>query len=325
MRVIVVVFCFWLSLNTALSQREYDTVQYRSEKNPYYWKNRKPFEGYWQQDVKLKMEVKLNDMLDFIESEKFELTYYNNSPYRLNELFFHVNEQAFQPGSYYDDLNRNNGLKPKFGKYERQGLGTVVKNIKVDGVEVEPEFDNTVFKVTLPRALKSGDSLLVTLDFKTYFDAGGSMRRRMKMYNAYGFKHFDAVHWYPQIAVFDAKAGWNVDQHLDKEFYNNFGSFEVSITLPAEYVMEATGVLLNKEEVMPDSLRKKLDLRNFKDKPFGEKPSIITERLLDENGDPETKTWRWFATNVHNFVFTADPLYRIDEVDWQSIKAIALV
>jgi aminopeptidase N len=321
-------FCVFLVLllyGQIFSQKLTDTVAYRSTQNPFYWKNKKPYEGYWQQDVKLKMELVLNDIENFIESKTYELTYYNNSPHELKEIYFHIHEQAFQPGSYYDHLVRENGIKPKYGKYESQKLGTLVSNISVDGIHVEAEFDNTVFRIPLPKALKTHDSIVIRLYFKTFFDSDGNLRRRMKMFSSYGYKHFDAVHFYPQVAVYDARCGWYVDQHLDKEFYNNFGSFEVSITLPAEYVVEATGVLINKDEVMPDSLRKKLDLANFKNKPFGEKPSEVTKRILDKNGSPAVKTWKFFATNVHNFVFTADPLYRIDEKEWNGIKIIALV
>lgn len=299
---------------------------YQSVNNPYYWKNRVPHGAYWQQDVKYEIEAVINDSLNIIEGNKYKLTYYNNSPFALKELFFHINEQAFQPGSYYHDLNKNNKNKVVFGKYEKQGLGTTLENVKANGQSVELVFDNTVLKLILSKSLLPNDSVIVTMQFKTYFDDGGTMRRRMKMYNTFGYKHYDGVHWYPQVAVYDSKFGWCTDQHLDKEFYNNFGSFDIKITLPQEYILDATGVLLNTDEVMPDSLRAKLDLGNFKKKPYNEKPSVIINRELDLLSNmPKMKTWHYYAVNVHNFAFTADPTYRIGEVEWNGIKSISLV
>ena len=79
----------------------------------------------------------------------------------------------------------------------------MVKDLKVDGKLVETELDNTI-KSILKRACKSGDSITFTMNFKTYFDTG-SLRRRMKTFNAFGNKHYDGVAWYPRIAVYDAK------------------------------------------------------------------------------------------------------------------------
>jgi hypothetical protein len=292
--------------------------QYRTSKNPYYWKNRKPYEGYWQQDVHYKIEAEIIDSLDIIDGKRYELTYWNNSPFELKELFFHLHENAFQPGSHYHNLHENNHSKVKFGKYEEKGLGTTIDHLKVNNQAVRTELDNTILKVFLNEPLRSGDSLVVTCTFKTYWDTGG-MRRRNKTYEAYGYKHFDGVHWYPIISVYDMKFGWGTDQHLDKEYYANFGTFDIALTFPQEYIVEATGNLVNTQEVMPDSLRKKLDIKNFAKKPFKEAPSVIIPR---EPG--KTKTWIYHAENVHNFAFTADPTYRIGEHNWKGIKVITL-
>jgi aminopeptidase N len=291
---------------------------FRSPANPHYWKNKLPHPGYWQQDVHYEIEAKVNDTSDVIEASYYKLTYWNNSPFDLNELYFHVYQNAFQPGSYYHDLNNNNEIKTKFGKYEAQGLGTVIYDMEVNGQPTTFNQDNTVLQVKLNQPLKTGDSITVTCKFKTYFDTG-TMRRRMAMFNAFGSKHYNGVHWYPTICVYDRKFTWHTDQHLDKEFYNNFGAFDVRLTFPQEYVVEATGNLVNTQEVLPDTLRQKLDLSNFKKKPADGKPSVITPRIYGK-----MKTWQYHAENVHNFAFTADPTYRIGEVNWNGVRCIAL-
>ncbi|HEY8402526.1 MAG TPA: M1 family metallopeptidase, partial [Cytophagaceae bacterium] len=319
MRITFALILVILTSQLVVGQRDKEhLVNFRSKENPHYWKNKLPRPGYWQQDVHYEIKATIDDSTDIIIGDSYKLTYYNNSPDTLKELYFHLFQNAFQPGSYYHSLNIENDVPVKFGKYEAQGLGTVVEDMRVNGQRVTTQLDNTILKVILNEVLAPNDSLVVTCQFKTYFD-DGSMRRRMDLFESWGYKHYNGVHWYPAITVYDEKFGWTTDQHLDKEFYNNFGQFDIELTFPQEYIVEATGVLVNREEVMPDSLRAKLDMKNFADKPFKEAPSVIIPR---EKG--KTKTWKYHAINVHNFAFTADPTYRIDEVDWNGIKVIAL-
>ena len=212
---------------------QFPESNFQSSSSQYYWKNRKPYEGYWQQDVHYKINATLDDKTDIIEATE-ELIYYNNSPDDLPFVYFHLYNNAQTKGSYLEDLYKNNDIKVKFGKYQEQGLGTVVSKITVNGVDLKMELDNTVLKVFLPTPLKSGESITFKLNFKTYFD-NGSIRNRMKMFNAFGYKHYDVVHWYPRISVYDRKAGWDTDQHMDHEFYGDYGTFDVAFTFPNHY------------------------------------------------------------------------------------------
>ena len=85
------------------------------------------------------------------------------------------------------------------------------------------------------------------------------MRRRMKTFAHDNVTHFDGVHWYPRICVYDRKFGWTTDQHLGKEFYGDFGLFEVELTFPNQYIVEATGELINESTVLPEELRESID------------------------------------------------------------------
>ncbi|MDP3558023.1 MAG: M1 family metallopeptidase [Bacteroidota bacterium] len=308
---ILIVFLTFFSF----SQNEF--IDYRSATNPLYWKNRKPFEGYWQQDVHYNIKAELNDSTDILTGNE-ELTYWNNSPYDISFVYFHLYSNAQIKDSYCADLYKNNDYNLKFGKYRSNGLGTQVEKITVNGAELKTELDNTILKVYFQKPLKSGESITMTLDFKTYFDTE-AIRNRMKMFSTFGFKHYDIVHWYPRVAVIDSKFAWNTDQHMDHEFHGDFGSFNVEMTLPNNYVADGTGTLINEKEVLPDTLRKKLDISNFLKKPFNSPPSIITKK------DGTKKTWKFSAINVHDFAFTADPTYRIGETNWDGVRCIALV
>ena len=304
-----------ISFSEIKAQNEY--IDYRSTSNELYWKNRKPFADYWQQDVHYTIKATLNDTTDIITGHE-ELTYWNNSPKELYFVYFHLYNNAQTKDSYLADLYKNNNYHLKFNKYRKEGKGTEVVSIKNGKTELKTELDNTILKVYLDRPLKSGESITFDLDFKTYY-AKEVIRNRMKTFNAFGNKHFDVTHWYPRISVYDRKMGWDTDQHMDHEFYGDFGSFYVEFTLPNNYVLDATGILQNEKEVLPDSLRQKLDIANFAKKPWNSPPSTIIKR------DGTNKTWKFSALNVHDFALTADPTYRIGEYMWQGVKCVALV
>jgi aminopeptidase N len=353
MRKILTFFAAFLWLSASFAQ----IGNYRSSSNKYYWKNRKPFEGYWQQDVHYQITARLDDKTEIITGSE-KLTYYNNSPDTLYEVYFHLYQNAFQPGSYMHELMKQGDIPADFGKYEALGLGTQIISVeqeyrasgsteeerKRDGIQVvyppgevgsvappkeeppkeeplfvsvkiTPKFDNTIMILKLKFPVVPGGSTAFYIDFKTYFDSG-SMRRRMKRFDHDGVKHFDGVHWYPRICVYDRKFGWETDQHLGKEFYGDYGVYEVELQLPNHYIVEATGTLTNEAEAMPPDLRKKLDVKNFT--TYSGK---ITEVIKP---DGTFKSWKYHAENVHDFAFTADPSYRIGEVIWNGIRCIAL-
>lgn len=313
-RILSSLFCFAV-LSTLQGQTEF--IDYRSATNPHYWKNRKPYEGYWQQDVHYNIKAEINDSSDILSGHE-ELTYWNNSPFDISFVYFHLYSNAQTKDSYAADLYKNNKYHLNFSKYRQENLGTEVSAVKVNGIKLRTELDNTILKVYLPKILHAGESMTLDLDFATYFDKE-AIRNRMKLFNSFGKKHYDVVHWYPRITVIDQKFIWNTDQHMDHEFYGDFGSYHVEMTMPNHYIAEGTGVLLNEKELIPDTLRKKLDLRNFAQKPYNSPPSTIIKR------DGTKKTWKFSAINVHDFAFTADPNYRIGEVSLQGIRCIALV
>ena len=94
----------------------------------------------------------------------------------------------------------------------------------------------------------------------------------------------------------------------------------LNLTFASNFVVEATGFLTNRGEVLPKELRNKLDITNFKDKQWNSTPSVITPYKKGE-----TKTWKYHAENVHDFAFTADPTYRIGESWWEDKVCYSLV
>ncbi len=320
------IYCLFPNVYCQLYSDKCPGNNFQSKQNPLYWNNRKQFEGYWQQDVHYKMKATLNDSTDIITGEE-QLNYFNNSPDTLYYVYFNLYQNAFQPGSYLDNLEKNNDAHVTYGKYEKKKLGTLIDEIKnKDSVSLHTQLDNTILKVFLDEPMAPNSSKIFQIKFRTFYD-GGSTRRRMKKYKAWSANHYNGCQWYPKICVYDRKAGWNTDQHLNREFYGDYGTFDVELTFASKYVLEATGVLQNESEVLPDSLKKKLDIYNFKDKKWDSVPSVIAPYKKGE-----TKTWKYHAENVHDFAFTADPSYRIHDTiiypgraNGEGVRCVAIV
>ena len=321
--------CSYLSMRTLISlsvvlfgfaalAQPFDALHppdtYASPNNPYYWKNRPPHAGYWQQDVHYTITGRMDDQAETLAGD-LALNYVNNSPDSLGFIYFHLYQEAFVEGSYLD--RKESGLR-RTTRDTVGYAGTRVSSISTDGTPLRQEQDNTVLKVWLNAPLAPGKSTEITIQFTTHWTS--DVYRRMKLFKAWGSKHFDGVHWYPRIAVYDAKFGWDTQQHLGSEFYGDFGTFDVELDFPHHYIVDATGWLQNESEVLPPDLKAKLAITNFKDKPWNEAPSVIIQPEPDKR-----KVWKFHAENVHDFAFTADPNYRIGEAEWNGIKCVALV
>jgi Peptidase family M1 domain len=286
---------------------------YRNADNPHYWKNRPPKEGYWQQDVHYLIKGRMDDERDVLEGD-LTLYYHNNSPDTLPFVFFHLYQEAYVAGSYNLDQEDE---RWRGGNKETPYAGTRIRSLTSEGDSLRTEQDNTILKVWLNQPLAPGERTTFRIAFSTHWST--KVQRRMKLFNAWGNKHYDGVHWYPRIAVYDRKFGWDTQQHLGSEFYGDFGTYDVDLDFPHHYVLDATGVLQNPGEAMPAELRARLDIANFKDKPWNEAPSVV---ITPEPG--RRKVWKFHSENTHDFAFTADPTYRIGESEWNGVQCIAL-
>ena len=110
----------------SFSQNKYNPLSkpntYNQADNPNYWKNKAPA-GYWQQDVHYTIIANIDETKDIIDATE-QLVYWNNSPDDLNELYFHLYQNAFTPNSYCSELHNQNQKEISYGRYEKQGLGT---------------------------------------------------------------------------------------------------------------------------------------------------------------------------------------------------------
>ncbi len=168
-----------------------------------------------------------------------DLTYVNNSPDTLREMFFHQYLNAFRPGSKWSAVDAREGRErfqnlrdPDYG-YERF---TAVPTF--DGVPVAADYpgapDSTVAHFTLPRPLAPGDSIRVHLQW----DARPStvLRRQGRRGRSYDF-----AQWYPKVAVYD-RGGWEPNPLVPAgELYGEYGTYDVTLVVPGDQVLGATG------------------------------------------------------------------------------------
>lgn len=238
----------------------------------------------WQQRVVYDMRVEL-DPADHRFQGEAELSYSNNSPDTLHEVFFHLYFNAFRPGSEMDVRSRTiadpdqrvGGRIAELGPSEVGEL--TVTDMEQGGKSVGLRHLGTVLKCELPQALPPGRSTKLKYRFRGQVPV---QIRRSGRNNAEGVA-YSMAQWYPKLAEYD-KRGWHAYPYVGREFYGVWGDFNVSIVLDSAFVIAATGELQNPEAIGHGYASKKPLKR-----PNGHK-----------------LTWMFSAKNVHDFAWAAD-------------------
>ena len=250
-------------------------------------------QNYWQQQLHYNIKAQLDDKERSIKG--FEtIVYKNNSGTDLNFIWFHLWANAYKDKTtaliqqITNDESRSKKMKD-FGTGYIDGL-----DFKVNGqtakTEAHPRAQYIdIIKLLLNAPLAPGDSITISTPFNVvlppYFSRSG-----------YADGEFMACQWYPKPAVFD-KNGWHEFPYLDMgEFYAEYADYTVSVTLPADYIVSATGTLQTKAEL---DAYKKTGAQNVANR--NAKP--ILYQATDKNA---SKTLNYYAENVPDFAWFAD-------------------
>ncbi len=256
--------------------------------------------SYFQQKVDYKIEVKLNDETHVIEGN-IEIKYTNNSSDTLSFLYFHLWPNAYkhQQTAFAKQLLNQGRLDFHFSKKNDRGfIDQLNFTCNNDPIKWKEDFLNPdIAKLNLPKPLMPGQ----TVEIKTPF--------RVKIPSDFSrLAHVDQAYmmcqWYPKPAVYDNK-GWHQMPYLDQgEFYSEFGDFDVSVTLPQNYVVAATGELqTDAEKDFLDKRIKACRTLNYDNLSY-EKDTFPTSSV-------KMKTIRYTAQNVHDFAWFADKRYYV--------------
>jgi hypothetical protein len=199
---------------------------------------------YWQQEVNYRIDVSLDDRMHSLKG--FEtIDYINNSPDTLLFIWIHLWPNAYKNDqtAFSDQLLENGNTEFYFSSDDQKGYINQL-DFRMDGkplnVEDHPNYQDIV-KILLPEPLLPGGRTTITTPFHVRlpynFSRGG-----------HDGQSYQATQWYPRPAIYD-QDGWHPMPYLDQgEFYNDFGSFDVKITVPSNYVVAATGELQNADE-----------------------------------------------------------------------------
>ena len=255
-------------------------------------------QDYFQQDLNYIIDVELNDKKHLLIAE-MTIDYTNNSPDNLDILWFHIWPNAYKNNTTALAKQKlsDGDLAFQYATEKERGyisnLNFRVNNKKVDW-QYHPEHID-ICELILNKPIKPGETITISTPFKVKIpDAKFSRLGHVD-------QSYMITQWYPKPAVYD-KNGWHTMPYLNQgEFYSEFGSFTVNITLPRNYTVGATGDLQNKCEKM------RLDeIASFTKeiKKFG------TDLTFPES-DKKTKTIRFFQENVHDFGWFADKRYHV--------------
>lgn len=273
-------------------------------------------DNHWQQQADYQMNVTMN-VKNFQYKGVQKVTYINNSPDTLTTVFFHLYFNAFQPNSEMDAnlqtlpdpdgrmaTNVGTPQRPiyesRIAKLNPNEIGYLrVKKLTQDGVPATISHESTILKVTLPNPILPHSRTVLGLDFEGQVPV---MIRRAGRNSPDGVA-LSMAQWYPKMVAYDHK-GWHTTEYLGREFYGVWGNFDVKITLDKTYLVGASGVLQNPNEIG----------FGYEDKGV----KVPTTKAA-------TKTWHFIAERVHDFTWAADPQYVHDKHQLADGKTIHFI
>ena len=273
-------------------------------------------DNHWQQQADYQMNVTMN-VKNFQYKGVQKVTYINNSPDTLTTVFFHLYFNAFQPNSEMDAnlqtlpdpdgrmaTNIGTPQRPiyesRIAKLNPNEIGYLrVKKLTQDGVPATISHESTILKVTLPKPILPHSRTVLGLDFEGQVPV---MIRRAGRNSPDGVA-LSMAQWYPKMVAYDHK-GWHTTEYLGREFYGVWGNFDVKITLDKTYLVGASGVLQNPNEIG----------FGYEDKGV----KVPTTKAA-------TKTWHFIAERVHDFTWAADPQYVHDKHQLADGKTIHFI
>jgi hypothetical protein len=269
-----------------------------------------PGKGYWQQRADYVIKATLDTAAKTVSGQE-RITYTNNSPDTLRYVWLQVDQNLFRAGSrgslIYDPGARF-GTAGATGGYTltRVAEARPVPGGKVPGrpVTVASFVNGTMMRLDLVRPLPPAAKTVFELAWAFPF---GPNSNRMGLELVDGDWVYEVAQWYPRMAVYDDVRGWNTEQYYGQgEFYLEYGSFDVSLTVPASMIVAATGTLRNPEVVLTASQRARLARARASD-------TTVIIRGREEIGLPSSRpaapggtlTWRFTADSVRDFAWAA--------------------
>ena len=286
-----------------------------------------PGHEYWQQEVDYNISATLDEDSQYLTASE-TITYRNNSPDTLTYLWFQLDQNRFRSDSMAvmggtfnsssPDADSNEPARISLGQlrslqyFEDSDLGHEINTV-VDSREnvLSHTVVGTLMRVDLAEPLESGDEVELRIDFAFNIVNGDVLRPRG------GYEHFPddereggnyifaLSQWFPRLVAYTDYEGWTNKEFLGSgEFTLEFGDYEVAITVPADHIVAATGVLDNPNQVLTSEQRDRLAEAEDAARPV----YIVTPEEALENereGSADMATWRFVAEDVRDFAWSS--------------------
>lgn len=251
----------------------------------------KPGSEYWQNHADYKINAEL-DTSSGILTGSAEITYHNESPDELSTIVVRLYQDIFRKGNPRDFGINQGDIND----------GTEIHKVMIDTLIIDDtryDRDGTLMVISLENGekIKPGGSINLTIDwsFKMPLHTHVRMGRYFKQSYFVGY-------WYPQISVYDDIDGWDRFSYMGwSEFYNDFNNYDVNITMPQDFIMCATGVLQNPEEVLSEKTLARYNEALVSDSVI----KLVTEDDLQNGGITKSgkQTWHYTAAGIPDFAF----------------------
>jgi hypothetical protein len=271
-----------------------------------------PGNHYYQQKADYKMNITIDD-----ETQKLSgietITYTNNSPDQLNYLWLQLDQNIYSENSEtklievekMEDFKSVGDIRKRFFNYD--GGFKIEQITSTSGQKMRYFINKTMMRIDLDKPLMPKTS--VSFQIKWWYN----INDRMAVGGRSGYEYFEkdknylytVAQYFPRMCVYNDVTGWQNKQFLGRgEFTLPFGDYEVSITVPADHIVGATGECQNYKSLLSAEQLKRLDQAKKSDKPI----IIVTQAEAEKaelNKDKKTKTWVYKATNVRDFAFAS--------------------
>lgn len=253
----------------------------------------RPGPNYWQNRAGYVIDVHFDPATRLVSGTE-EISYVNNSPDTLRQVVFKL-----YPNLYKKGAERDAKIKPA-----DLSDGVTISKLLVNGDDKTKtlRIDGTNMPVRI-NALNPKDSLHFTVSFSYTLNEGSHNRTGQVDSGSYFIAYF-----FPRIAVYDDIDGWNrIPYTGTQEFYNDFCHFSTAVTVPAGYVVWATGSLQNATAVLAQPICDRLQAAETSDAVI----TVIDSTDIMHGGitPAHSNTWKFEADEVTDFVFATSNHY----------------
>jgi hypothetical protein len=253
-----------------------------------------PGPAYWQQWTDYTLRARIDTDEQRLEGSA-TILYHNNSPDALQVLFINLIQNVHAEGAPRNRPQQvTGGVELERVSVAGQELGTVTGD--GPGYRVEA----TAMEIVPPQPVSAGDSVVIEIDWSFEIPSEGVSNRM-------GWEDdlFFLAYWYPQMAVYNDVVGWHTDWFMaGSEFYAGFGSYDLTVDVPEDWVVMGTGRLANTDEVLEERVIDRLREAESNDEVVH---VITTDDLANgvtKSSDDGRLAWRFVSEKVRDVAFS---------------------